>query len=368
MSNTIGTHLTVTLFGESHGPAIGAVVDGLPGGVKIDLEYIAQRMEFRKAVGSISTGRKEADAVKILSGVKNDRSEGTPIALLIENTNVRSHDYNALQNIARPGHADYAGHVKYDGFEDASGGGHFSGRLTAPIVAAGAIAQHMLEEKGIYIGSHIASLHGIEDEVFDESRLKEQIDALNQKSFAVIRPEIESVMVSEIEKAKENLDSVGGILETVVIGMPAGVGEPTFDSIESKIAHAMFSVPAVKGIEFGEGFGFAKMYGSEANDAFAMKDGSVTTLTNHNGGVNGGITNGMPILFRTVIKPTPSIAQKQHSVNFEEGVDTEIEIHGRHDPAIIHRGRVVIDSMCALVIADFLMERFGREYFRGEKQ
>ncbi len=366
MSNILGKQITMTLFGESHGPAIGAVLDGLPGGVSIDESYIAAQMEKRKAVGSISTGRKEADAVKILSGVKNGRSEGTPIAIVIENTNVRSHDYNALENLARPGHADYAGHMKYDGFEDASGGGHFSGRLTAPIVACGAIAQHMLEEKGIYIGSHIQSLHGITDSPFEETRLKEQILELNQKAFAVLDEAKHEEMVAEIEKAKSRQDSVGGILQTAVVGLPAGLGEPTFDSIESVLAHAIFSIPAVKGLEFGEGFGFADLLGSEANDAFAMKDGQVTTLTNHNGGINGGITNGMPLVFQTVIKPTPSIAQKQKTVNFATKEDTEIEIVGRHDPAIVHRARVVVDSVVALVLADFLMERFGREFFRGE--
>ncbi|MEE8807118.1 MAG: chorismate synthase [Lactimicrobium sp.] len=365
MSNTFGRHLKITLFGESHGPAIGAVLDGLPGGVKIDEDYIASRMQLRRAVGTISTARQEADQVHILSGVKDGYSEGTPIALVIDNSNVHSKDYSSLQNLARPGHADYAGHIKYDGFEDPRGGGHFSGRLTAPITACGAIVQHMLAEKGIQCGSHIQQLHGIDDLPFDENHLAEQIAIVNKKQFAVLDETAGKAMQAEIEAARNQLDSVGGILETAVINLPAGLGEPEFDSIESQLAHGIFSIPAVKGISFGEGFGFAGMKGSQANDAFCMKDGKAATITNHNGGINGGITNGMPVVFHTVIKPTPSIAQEQKTINFVTGEETKISIHGRHDPAIIHRARVVVDSVTCLVMADFLMERFGREYFHG---
>lgn len=368
MSNILGKNLTLTLFGESHGEAIGAILDGLPGGVKIDRSYMQEMMDQRKAVGSLSTGRHEADEVQFLSGVKDGYSEGTPIALLIANTNVKRKDYDALKDTARPGHADYAGDVKYNGYEDASGGGHFSGRLTAPIVAAGAIVRKMLEEKGIFIGTHIASLHGIKDRPFDEERLLEDVNYLNKCTFAVLDEGQGECMKAEIEKARVQCDSVGGILDTAIVGLKAGVGEPLFDALESDIAKAVFSIGAVKGIAFGAGFGFADMMGSEANDPFAIKEGKVVTTTNHNGGINGGISNGMPVRFHTVIKPTPSIAKKQNTVNYRTKEEKVLEIHGRHDPAIIHRARVVVDAVTALVIADNLMERYGREYFGGKRR
>lgn len=365
MSNTLGKNLTLTLFGESHGAAIGAVLDGLPGGVRIDPEYIADMMEQRRAAGSISTGRHEADGVQFLSGVRDGFSEGTPVAIMIANTNVRRNDYDNLRDTARPGHADYAGHIKYNGYEDPSGGGHFSGRLTAPVVAAGAIARSMLKEKGILIGTHIASLAGISDAPFDENNLEKEIRLVSSRRFAVLDEEKGREMMQKIEEARMACDSVGGILDTAVTGIPAGIGEPSFDSLESCLAHAVFSVGAVKGIAFGSGFGFAGMRGSEANDPFAVRDGKIVTLTNHNGGINGGISNGMPVRFHTVIKPTPSIAQQQDTVNYRTKEEKKLTISGRHDPAIIHRARVVIDAVTALTVADQLMERFGREYFGG---
>lgn len=360
MKNVIGNNLTLTLFGESHGKAIGGVLDGFPAGVRIDEELIEDMMSKRRAAGTISTGRQEADIPEFLSGIKNGVSEGTPIAFVIANKSQHSGDYNALAGIARPGHADYTGHVHYLGFEDARGGGHFSGRLTAVMVAAGALCMCMLKERGIAIGTHIASLHGFCDRKWNEADLDQEIALLNSRRFAVLDETKEEVMVQEIEKARMDLDSVGGILETAVVHLPSGLGDPEFDSLESMIAHAMFSIPAVKGIQFGKGFDFAEMRGSEANDPFEMKDGKVTTVTNNNGGINGGITNGMPVLFSTVIKPTPSIARKQKTVSFTEGKNVEVEIHGRHDPAIIHRARVVQDAMSALVIADALVTRFGQ--------
>lgn len=362
MSNCFGKHITVTLFGESHGPAIGAVLDGLPGGIHLDTSYIEQCMNHRSAVGTISTGRKEPDIPQFLSGVKDGVTEGTPIAILIANTNVHGADYAPIHDLARPGHADYTAEMKYHGFQDCSGGGHFSGRLTAPLTAAGAILKQVLETKNIYIGSHIASLHGIQDDGWNQAALKEEIQSLNQKQFAVLNEETGARMMQEIETARKACDSVGGILETAVVGLEAGIGEPEFDSIESSLAKMLFSIPAVKGVEFGEGFGFADLYGSQANDSFQIKDGTVVTKTNHNGGINGGISNGMPILYRTVIKPTPSIAQKQDTVNFKTMENTEIEITGRHDPAIIHRARAVVDAMSALVLADLLVEVHGREW------
>lgn len=367
MSNTFGNMLQMTVFGESHGPAIGAVLDGLPGGVKIDKEYISNMMQHRKAVGKISTARQEADEVQFLSGVKDGFSEGSPIALLINNTNIRPKDYQKTKDLARPGHADYAAHVKYHGYEDPSGGGHFSGRLTAPITACGAIARAMLETKGIYIGTHIQKLHGIEDRSF-ASDVKKDIQQLKDTMFPVLDAQAAEKMKAEIENARMQSDSVGGVLDTVIYGIPAGVGEPMFDSFESRLSKAVFSIGAVKGIAFGEGFGFADMYGSQANDAFMCEDGKIKTATNHNGGINGGIANGMPICFQTVIKPTPSIAKPQHTLDLSTGEEAVIEIVGRHDPAVIHRAAIVIDAMSAFVCVDLLMERYGREWFAGGDQ
>lgn len=364
MKNTIGKEITLTLFGESHGEVIGCVLDGLPSGIKIDMDYINEKMEQRKAVGSISTARREADAIKIVSGVLNGHTEGTPLTILIENTNVRKNDYNALENIPRPSHADYAAHIRYEGYEDRSGGGHFSGRLTAPIVAAGSILRKALEEKGIYIGTHIQKLYDIEDIPF--TSLQEDIEYLNHTQFPVLSKDVSEKMIQKIEEARSEKDSLGGILETVVTGMPAGIGEPTFSSIESCIAEAMFSIPAVKGLEFGGGFELASMKGSQANDAFRIVNDKVITETNHNGGINGGISNGMPINFKVVIKPTPSIAQQQKSINYETKENVDIEIAGRHDPAIVHRARAVVDALTALVLADMLSITYGRKWPKEE--
>lgn len=368
MKNTFGNHLTVTLFGESHGKAIGAVIDGLPPGVKIDYELMADMMEKRKAAGTISTGRREEDIPEFVSGIKDGYTEGTPVAFFIQNKNQNSSDYNELKDIARPGHADYAGHIKYRGYEDASGGGHFSGRLTAPIVAAGSICMHMLNTKGIRIGTHIAKLKDIEDRPFDEENLSSDLDILDQRRFAALDEKKGEAMIALINAAREDQNSVGGILDTAVIGLEAGIGEPEFDSVESELSHAMFSIPAVKGIEFGSGFEFADLYGSEANDSFVLKNGKIVTATNHNGGINGGITNGMPIRFRTVIKPTPSISRKQQTVDYVQKKEKSIEIHGRHDPAIIHRARIVVDAMTAITLTDLLLERHGSLYFGGERK
>lgn len=366
MKNTIGNNITMTLFGESHGSAIGAVLDGVPSGIKVNMDHIQAQMEKRKAKGSISTSRKEADEVEILSGVKDGYTEGTPIAILVRNTNVRKEDYNAMKNIPRPSHADYSGHMKYLGYEDQSGGGHFSGRLTAPIVACGAILMDMLEEKGIHIQTHIKMLHGIEDRDFEN--IEEDMKYLSTCDFAVLDDTKKDEMLKEIENARSQQDSVGGILETMIVGVGAGIGEPTFDTVEGELSKAMFSIGGIKGVEFGSGFALANMFGSQANDAFTVVDGKVCTTTNHSGGINGGITNGMPIVMRCVVKPTASIAKAQKSVNLETMEEVELSIQGRHDPAIIHRARVVVDSMCALVLCDLLVARYGTLYFQGEKK
>lgn len=362
MKNTFGNNITVTLFGESHGPAIGCVIDGLPSGFQIDEAQLRHDMEQRRSVNALSTGRSEPDEVEFLSGVKDMVTEGTPIALVIRNTNVRRGDYEEMRYLARPGHADYTAELRYKGFQDASGGGHFSGRITAPLTAAGSILRQMLEKKGILVGSHIQKLYNIEEDRFIAQGLKETIRALNEKDFAVIQDDIGEQMKKAIEHAKKEQNSLGGILETAVVGMEAGIGEPFFDTIESRLSAGLFAIPAVKGVEFGAGFAFAEMTGQRANDRYTMFHDEVATITNHNGGVNGGITNGMPIIFRTVIKPTPSISQPQFTVNFKTKENTTIEIKGRHDPAIIHRARVVVDSMTAIVLADFLAGAHGTQW------
>ena len=363
MKNSFGNSLVITLFGESHGEYIGAVLDGLAPGIKIDDEYIKAKLALRRPSGKISTARVGTDEYRIVSGAFNGYTTGTPLCILIPNTNTKSRDYGEKMDIPRPSHADYAANVKYHGYEDFRGGGHFSGRVTAAIVAAAAIIQSALETKGIKIGSHITELHGAFDRSFEN--YESDIALVNSKAFPTLTDEGEERMRKEIEKAAERGDSVGGILESAIIGIPAGVGEPWFDSMESMLSHALFSIPAVKGVEFGLGFAFADAYGSEANDEFAIKSGRVVTESNNNGGINGGITNGMPITFRTVIKPTPSIFKKQQSVSLFRGEECTLELSGRHDPAIIHRARAVVDAMAALVIADMLTVRYGTDYLAG---
>ena len=361
MKNSFGNNLTITLFGESHGEAIGCVLDGVAPGIAVDEEYIENEMQKRRAKGGISTPRKEADMVEFLSGVKDGCTEGTPILMLIRNENKRSSSYSNLENTPRPSHADYTAEVKYHGYQDKAGGGHFSGRLTAPIVAAGALIRSALEKKGIVIGTHIKELHCICDRPFEN--YAEDILKLNSLEFPTLSQSAGKAMTDEILAAAAKGDSVGGILECAVYGIPAGVGEPWFDTVEGMLAKAMLSIPAVKGVEFGLGFGFAKKFGSEANDAFTFaEDGRVATSTNNNGGVNGGITNGMPIVFSLAVKPTPSIFVEQNSVNLKSGEECKIKIEGRHDPAIIHRARAVVDAMCALTLADLLVTRYGTDY------
>lgn len=360
MKNTLGQNVAITLFGESHGEAIGAVVDGLAAGIKVDEEFIKSQLSLRRPVGSISTPRVEADEFKILSGVFNGYTTGTPICIVIPNENTKSKDYSEIRSKARPSHADYTAFAKYHGFEDFRGGGHFSGRITAGIVAAGAIAISALKNKGIYIGTHISRCAGIDDVGFGD--YEKDIKSLSDMQFAVLDSSKAEQMQSEILKAKADGDSVGGVLETAVIGMPEGVGEPWFDSIESLLSHALFSIPAVKGVEFGAGFSIADMRGSSANDEMRIENGKVVTKTNNNGGINGGITNGMPITFRCAVKPTPTIGKTQETVDFIKNENTELLAGGRHDPSIIHRARVVVDSITALVLIDILSGRFGTDW------
>lgn len=361
MKNTFGSTVSVTIFGESHGSMIGAVLDGIAPGITVDEEFIASQMSLRKAVGSISTARHEADKVRIVSGVFNGKTTGTPVTLIIENQDTRSRDYGELAYKARPGHADFTASMKYHSFQDFRGGGHFSGRITAGLVAAGAIAINALKTKNIHIGTHILSCAGVYDRTFSAD-LQSDIEKLNRASFAVLNDDIKDLMIEKIDCARKNGDSVGGRLETVVTGVPAGVGEPWFDTLESVLSHIIFSIPAVKGIEFGDGFGLADMTGSQANDPFRSENGTVCTETNHCGGILGGISNGMPIIIRTAVKPTPSIYKEQKTVDLNTSENTTLLINGRHDPAIIHRARVVIDSAVALCLCDQLALRFGTDW------
>ena len=360
MKNTFGNSVAVTLFGESHGEYIGAVIDGLAPGLAIDREYIAHRLTLRRPDGRIATPRKEKDEFRIVSGVVDDRTTGTPLTILIPNENVKSGDYTSMRTVARPSHADYTAQCKYHGYQDARGGGHFSGRITAALVAAGAVCQYALEQKGIVIGTHVKRCAGVADRDFDD--LPTELCALNQTTFAVLDEEKGQAMRDAILQAASQGDSVGGVLETAVIGMPEGVGEPWFDTVEGLLAHMLFSIPAVKGIEFGAGFALADGRGSTANDPMRIENGRVVTVTNHNGGVCGGITNGMPILFRTAIKPTPTIFKPQRTVDFDTMTEAVLEPRGRHDPAIVHRARAVQDAATAIVLCDALAMRFGTDW------
>lgn len=369
MKNNFGTNISMTIFGESHGPCIGITLDGLPAGFKINLERIKEDMEKRKAKGSISTQRHEDDEVEIVSGFFNGYTTGTTLTILIQNKNTQSKDYSDIQYRLRPGHADFSAYEKYHGFQDYRGGGHFSGRLTAPIVAAGSICRQILETKNILIGSHIEQLYALHDAPFSNNidELKKQIQTLNKKEFATLDEQVAQNMEQAILEAKNEQDSIGGILESAIINLPAGIGEPFFDSIESILAHLLFSIPAVKGVSFGAGFQMASKKGSEANDSFIMND-TIQTKTNNNGGINGGISNGMPIIIHTCIKPTPSIYKTQETVDYKTKESQTLNIKGRHDPCILHRARIVVDSMIAFGILDLLMSNNANNILEKEIQ
>ncbi len=360
MKNTFGQSVAVTLFGESHGPEIGVVIDGLAPGLEINAEAIAHQLALRRPAGKIATARVETDEYRIVSGAFQGKTTGTPLCILIPNRETRSKDYAATRELARPGHADYTAYCKYHGFEDYRGGGHFSGRITAALAAAGGIVLPALQKKGILIGTHISELGGMKDRAF--AAYAADIMQLNRQPFPVLEEAAAEQMKKEIEKAAEEGDSIGGILESVITGLPAGLGEPWFDTVEGVLSHALFSVPAVKGVEFGAGFAGSALRGSKYNDSFYMKDGTVETRTNHNGGINGGITNGMPVLFRCAVKPTPSIYKEQETVNFFQMENAALQIAGRHDPAVIHRARVVVDSVAALAVCDLLACRYGTDF------
>lgn len=365
MKNSFGQSVCLTLFGESHGACVGAVVDGLAPGLPVSEEEISRLLSKRRPSSATDTPRRESDDFRIVSGVFNGKTTGTPLCIIIPNENTKSKDYQ--YGLARPSHADYAAFCKYHGYEDYRGGGHFSGRITAALVAAGGVLLPALERLGIKIGTHILQCGGISDREFED--FDRDIASLKEKSFSTLDDECGAKMTEKILAARAENDSVGGITQTAISGLPAGIGEPWFDSFEGVLSHALFSLGGVKGVDFGLGFGFSEKRASEANDAFRAKDGKTVTETNNNGGINGGITNGMPVLFRCAVKPTPSIAREQKTVDFIKGENADITVVGRHDPAIIRRICPVIDSLAALVTADFLAQRYGTDFLAdGIKQ
>lgn len=359
MKNTLGQSLCVTLFGESHGPAVGAVVDGLAPGLPVDEAAIARQLSRRRPSGPTDTARREPDEFQLLSGVFQGRTTGSPLCIVIPNTDTRSRDYT--YGPARPSHADYSAYCKYHGYADYRGGGHFSGRITAALVAVGGILLPALEALGVQIGTHIYRCGPETDRPIADAG---DAAALRTRDFPVLDEACGRRIEARILQAREENDSVGGVTQTGVFGLPAGLGEPWFDSVEGLLSHGLFGIGGVKGVEFGLGFGFAAGRGSQCNDPFALEDGRVVTRSNHNGGVNGGITNGMPLLFQCAVKPTPSIARPQQTVDFLKGQETQLTIQGRHDPAIIRRICPVIDSVTAIVLCDLLAQRWGTDVLR----
>lgn len=353
MSSTYGEHLKLSIFGQSHGAGIGMVLDGIPAGLGVDpaalRAFLARRAPGQNAY---STPRKEADAPEFLSGLEEGATCGAPIAAVIRNTNTRSGDYANLKDCPRPGHADYTAQIKYHGYQDAAGGGHFSGRLTAPLCIAGGLCKQWLERKGIVISAHIAMIADIWDAPFDP--VSPATDRV-LSPFPTLDAGKGEQMQARIAQAKENLDSVGGIVECAVTGLPAGLGEPMFGGMEGRLAQMLYGIPAVKGVEFGAGFGVASLRGSQSNDPFRVEDGKIVTQTNNCGGILGGITDGMPLIFRAAFKPTPSIAQAQKSVRLSTLEECTLEVKGRHDPCIVPRAVPVVEAAAAIVLMDMLL-------------
>ncbi|MBQ7548241.1 MAG: chorismate synthase [Clostridia bacterium] len=356
MSCSFGKKFRLTVFGQSHSKAIGAVIDGIPAGVRLDEEKIKALLS-RRAPGknAYSTKRREADEYEILSGTVDGMTCGAPLCAVIYNTDARSGDYEKLKTLPRPSHSDYAAYIKHHGFNDVRGGGNFSGRMTAPLCFAGAVAMQILESRGIYIGAHIKSIAGIEDRAFSPVDVSAaELENVKKKDFPVLDDEAGERMKAEIEKARAELDSVGGVIECAVTGLPAGIGEPMFDGVENVVSRAVFAVPAVKGIEFGLGFASSELRGSENNDPFTVSDGRVLTETNNSGGILGGITSGMPVIFRAAVKPTPSVGIEQGTVNLETNSPARLVTGGRHDPCIVPRAVPCIEAAAALAIINLM--------------
>ncbi|MDD2533213.1 MAG: chorismate synthase [Eubacteriales bacterium] len=362
MSSMWGNLLTISIFGESHGPTIGVVIDGLPSGHHLDLDDIRAFMK-RRAPGRTawSTPRVEADEPQIVSGLFEGYTTGTPLTALIQNTDTRSGDYSELQIKPRPGHADLTGMVRYDGFNDPRGSGHFSGRLTAPLTFAGAVCRQILKQHKIQIVSHIKEIAGISDLPMDTVNPDvAAYAALADKPLPVISDTASEAMQAAVLDAKTNLDSVGGIIETMIVGVPAGIGNPIFDGIESRLGSLLFAIPAVKGVEFGDGFAVTKRKGSTNNDSPVFSSAGIRLMTNHGGGVDGGISNGMPISFRVGFKPTASIGREQQTINLKTKTAETLVIHGRHDPCIATRAVPVVEAVAAIATLDLLLEAEGR--------
>ena len=358
MSSEFGKCVKVSIFGQSHGKAIGVVVDGLPSGEKVDMEELNAFLSRRKpGKNKLSTARQEKDMPIFLSGIADDVTCGSPLCAMIENGDARSRDYAALADKPRPSHADYTAWVKWNGSADMRGGGHFSGRLTAPLCIAGGIAKQILARRGIHVGAHLYQVADISDDAFPMIPDKNAFDAVSSKEFPVINDEKGALMQQAIAEASAEGDSVGGIIECAIIGLPAGLGAPMFDGMENRLASVIFGIPAVKGLEFGRGFESASLRGSENNDPFTIdENGNIVTMTNNSGGILGGITNGMPLTFKAAVKPTPSISKSQKTVSLSQMADAELVVEGRHDPCIAHRAVPVMEAAAALVILDILVE------------
>ena len=357
MSTIWGSKIKIAIFGESHSEAIGVVIDNLPSGVKLDVKEIEREMARRAPNGGeFSTPRVEGDKVNIVSGYFDGHTTGTPLCGIIYNTNTKSSDYAQLKEVVRPGHSDFGYYHKSGGNNDYRGGGHSSGRLTAPLVFAGAICKQLLRQKDIYIGSHISSIGNIKDDNFDARINGEMLEDMTRQTFPLVDKGKFTVMNFLIQDAKSNGDSVGGTIECAIVGAPIGLGEPFFESVESKLASLLFSVPAVKGVQFGKGYELVKMIGSQANDSFYNLGGKVFTATNNNGGILGGLTTGMPIIFDVAIKPTASIFKEQDTVNVVTGENVKLKLKGRHDSCIVVRAVPVIEAVAAIAIYDLLKD------------
>ena len=358
MSSEFGTILRVGVFGESHGRAIGVTIQGLPAGEAVDLIALEAFLDRRRpGKNALSTARNEPDRPVFLAGLAEGKTTGSPLAAIIENLDARSRDYAELLDKPRPGHADYTAFVKWDGEADMRGGGHFSGRLTAPLCIAGGIAKQILARKGIFVGAHLRSVAGITDTPFPMNPDRALLEEIGKKDFPVLDDAQGKCMQEAIQSASREGDSVGGVIECAAIGLPAGLGGPMFDGVESRLSHALFGIPAIKGVEFGAGFAAAQMRGSENNDPFCIgEDGAITTETNHAGGILGGITSGQPLVLRVAVKPTPSIAKQQRTVSLSKHENAELIVHGRHDPCVAHRAVPVVEAVTALVLMDLLLE------------
>lgn len=347
MGSVTGNKIKISLFGESHGNALGVVIDNFPSGLKIDFDEIKRETDRRRPGGKYATKRKEDDEFEILSGVCDGYTTGAPICAITRNSNTKSKDYSLFKAIPRPSHSDYPASVKFDGFNDIRGGGHFSARVTAPLVFAGTLAKQALKKEGIVIAAHLLKIGEICDDSFSYMK-NESYEKISYKEFPVLNDEKGKQMMKIIDNARENLDSVGGIAECGIYNFPVGLGDPFFDSVESVISHFVFSIPAVKGIEFGDGFNSAQKFGSENNDCYEINDGKITTKTNNAGGICGGISTGMPIIFKAAFKPTPSIYKEQRTLNTETKKEDILKIEGRHDPCVAVRGVPVLEAAAAI--------------------